>query len=145
MLTIVTDRGVKNRAMKVMRASGMTPTGVVRLMCSEGLVQRRIPFTLTREPSRAGIGMSESRAIECRLERDGTDGGTGERDDICLKLEPEEKQRIVLLARVLHEPQQPRGDVPRPDRLRAEGSAQVVSETELPPADSGNLHRLMHH
>lgn len=43
MLTIVTDRGVKDRAMKVMRASGMTPTGVVRLMCSEGLVQWRLP------------------------------------------------------------------------------------------------------
>ncbi len=63
------DSGIKERAMAVLEARGMSLSGAVRRMVTLGILEHRIPFEVTRDPVFAGAGMSDGLAKRCASTR----------------------------------------------------------------------------
>ena len=86
------DGGIKERAVKVLTANGMTMSGAVTAMARTGIEEMRLPFEISREPEIAGCGMSDEEAADLGIEKNGTDGRTGTPDRAMIRMSPEEKR-----------------------------------------------------
>ena len=91
-INLTVDKGVKERALKVLEAQGMTMSGALRAMVRVGIRQERMPFEVTREPEVAGIGMSDEDAAFYGIAQDGTDGRNGITCGISIKMPPLDKK-----------------------------------------------------
>ena len=91
-INLTVDKGVKERALKVLESQGMTMSGALRAMVRVGVRQERMPFEVTREPEVAGIGMSDEDAKYYGIAKDGTDGRNGITCGITIKMPPEGKK-----------------------------------------------------
>lgn len=76
-INLTVDKGIKERALKVLESQGMTMSGAVKAMVRISIRQSRIPFEVTREPEVAGIGMRDDDAEFYGIAKDGTDGRSG--------------------------------------------------------------------
>ena len=70
-ISLEIDSGIKQRAMAVLEARGMSLSGAIRRMVSLGILGHRIPFEVTRDPVFAGVGMTEALAERCGIDKDG--------------------------------------------------------------------------
>ena len=91
-ISLTVDKGVKERALKVLGAQGITMSGALKAMVRIGVRQERMPFEVTREPEVAGIGMSDEDAKYYRIPKNGTDGRSGITCGITIKMPPEDKK-----------------------------------------------------
>lgn len=91
-INLTVDKGVKERALKVLESQGMTMSGALRAMVRVGVRQERMPFEVTREPEVAGIGMSDEDAKYYGIAKDGTDGRNGITCGISIKMPPQDKK-----------------------------------------------------
>jgi addiction module RelB/DinJ family antitoxin len=91
-ISLTVDKGVKERALKVLCAQGITMSGALKAMVRVGIRQERMPFEVTREPEVAGIGMSDEDAKCYGIPKDGTDGRSGITCGITIKMPPEDKK-----------------------------------------------------
>ena len=91
-ISLTVDKGVKERALKVLGAQGITMSGALKAMVRIGVRQERMPFEVTREPEVAGIGMSDEDAKYYGIPKDGTDGRSGITCGITIKMPPEDKK-----------------------------------------------------
>lgn len=90
-INLTVDRGVKERALKVLSSKGMTMAGAIKAMVRVGIRQSRIPFEVTREEEVAGIGMSDEDASFYGIAKDGTDGRSGITCGMSIKMSPGDK------------------------------------------------------
>ena len=93
-INLTVDKGVKERALKVLESQGITMSGALRAMVRIGIRQERIPFEVTREPEVAGIGMRDEDAVFYGIIKDGTDGRKGITCGISIKMPPEDKKAM---------------------------------------------------
>ena len=93
-INLTVDKGVKERALKVLEAQGMTMSGALRAMVRIGIRQERIPFEVTREREAAGIGMKDEDAKFYGIAKDGTDGRNGITCGITIKMPPQDKKAM---------------------------------------------------
>ena len=91
-ISLTVDKGVKERALKVLGAQGITMSGALKAMVRIGVRQERMPFEVTREPEVAGIGMSDEGAAFYGIPKDGTDGRSGITCGITIKMPPQDKK-----------------------------------------------------
>lgn len=91
-INLTVDKGVKERALKVLESQGMTMSGAVKAMVRIGIRQNRIPFEVTREPEVAGIGMRDDDAEFYGIPKDGTDGRSGVPGGMTIKMSPGDKR-----------------------------------------------------
>ena len=91
-ISLTVDKGVKERALKVLSAQGITMSGALKAKVRIGVRQERMPFEVTREPEVAGIGMSDEDAKYYGIPKDGTDGRNGITCGITIKMPPEDKK-----------------------------------------------------
>ena len=71
------DSGIKERAMAVLEARGISLSGAVRRMVTLGILEHRIPFEVTRDPVFAGAGMSDGLAKRCGIDKEAEAAGGG--------------------------------------------------------------------
>lgn len=140
--------GIKERAMAVLKARGMSLSGAVRRMVALGILEHRIPFEVTRDPVFAGAGMTdglakrrgidkEAPARTGRPHRHGGEDGAG----------VQARDEAVLLRHV-RDAQRPRAHAPGAGRLRAaravrrlRGARHLESHRPLPRARTENQGR----
>ena len=91
-INIRIDNGIKERAVQVLAANGMTMSGAVTAMARVGIDKMRLPFEITREPDVAGCGMSDEEAHDLGIAKDGTDGRNEVPDRAMIRMSPEEKR-----------------------------------------------------
>ena len=60
-ISMEVDSGIKERAMAVLEARGMSLSGAVRRMVTLGILEHRIPFEVTRDPVFAGAASTRRR------------------------------------------------------------------------------------
>ena len=87
------DSGIKERAMAVLEARGMSLSGAVRRMVTLGILEHRIPFEVTRDPVFAGAGMNDGPAKRCGIGKE-TPARTGVPTGMVVKMEPEFKREM---------------------------------------------------
>lgn len=87
------DAGVKNRAMSVLEAKGMSLSGAIRRMVTLGILEHRIPFEVTRDPVFAGIGMSDCVAKHYGIDKKASPR-TGVVTGIVVKMTPDFKREM---------------------------------------------------
>lgn len=87
------DSGIKERAMAVLEARGMSLSGAVRRMVTLRILEHRIPFEVTRDPVFAGAGMSDGLAKRCGIDKEAP-ARTGVPTGMVVKMEPEFKREM---------------------------------------------------
>lgn len=87
------DSGIKERAMAILEARGMSLSGAVRRMVTLGILEHRIPFKVTRDPVFAGAGMSDGLAKRCGIDKEAP-ARTGVPTGMVVKMEPEFKREM---------------------------------------------------
>jgi addiction module RelB/DinJ family antitoxin len=93
-ISLEIDSGIKQHAMAVLEARGMSLSGAVRRMVTLGIMEHRIPIEITREPEVAGIGMSDEDAKYYGAPKDDTDGRNGITCGISIKMPPQDKKAM---------------------------------------------------
>lgn len=84
------DSVIKERAMAVLEARGMSLSGAVRRMVT---LEYRIPFEVTRDPVFAGADMSDGLAKRCGIDKEAP-ARTGVPTGMVVKMEPEFKREM---------------------------------------------------
>lgn len=92
-ISLEMDAGVKNRAMSVLEAKGMSLSGAIRRMVTLGILEHRIPFEVTRDPVFAGIGMSDCVAKHYGIDKKASPR-TGVVTGIVVKMTPDFKREM---------------------------------------------------
>ncbi|MDU1881088.1 MAG: type II toxin-antitoxin system RelB/DinJ family antitoxin [Eggerthella sp.] len=92
-ISLEIDAGVKNRAMSVLEAKGMSLSGAIRRMVTLGILEHRIPFEVTRDPVFAGIGMSDCVAKHYGIDKKASPR-TGVVTGIVVKMTPDFKREM---------------------------------------------------
>lgn len=92
-ISLEIDAGVKNRAMSVLEAKGMSLSGAIRRMVTLGILEHRIPFEVTRDPVFAGIGMSDCVAKYYGIDKKASPR-TGVVTGIVVKMTPDFKREM---------------------------------------------------
>lgn len=92
-ISLEIDAGVKNRAMSVLEAKGMSLSGAIRRMVTLGILEHRIPFEVTRDPVFAGIGMSDCVAKHYGIDKKASPH-TGVVTGIVVKMTPDFKREM---------------------------------------------------
>lgn len=92
-ISLEIDAGVKNRAMSVLEAKGMSLSGAIRRMVTLGILEHRIPFEVTRDPVFAGIGMSDCIAKHYGIDKKASPR-TGVVTGIVVKMTPDFKREM---------------------------------------------------
>ena len=92
-ISLEIDSGIKQRAMAVLEARGMSLSGAIRRMVTLGILEHRIPFEVTRDPVFAGAGMTEALAERCGIDKD-TPVRSGIPTGIIVKMTPEFKKEM---------------------------------------------------
>ena len=92
-ISLEMDAGVKNRAMSVLEAKGMSLSGTIRRMVTLGILEHRIPFEVTRDPVFAGIGMSDCVAKHYGIDKKASPR-TGVVTGIVVKMTPDFKREM---------------------------------------------------
>lgn len=92
-ISLEMDAGVKNRAMSVLEAKGMSLSGAIRRMVTLGILEHRIPFEVTRDPVFAGIGMSDCVAKHYGIAKKASPR-TGVVTGIVVKMTPDFKREM---------------------------------------------------
>ena len=92
-ISLEKDAGVKNRAMSVLEAKGMSLSGAIRRMVTLGILEHRIPFEVTRDPVFAGIGMSDCVAKHYGIDKKASPR-TGVVTGIVVKMTPDFKREM---------------------------------------------------
>lgn len=87
------DSGIKERAMAVLEARGMSLSGAVRRMVTLRILEHRIPFEVTRDPVFAGAGMSDGLAKRRGIDKEAP-ARTGVPTGMVVKMEPEFKREM---------------------------------------------------
>ena len=92
-ISLEIDSGIKQRAMAVLEARGMSLSGAVRRMVTLGIMEHRIPFEVTRDPVFAGVGMTDCLAERCGIKK-GMPILSGIPTGIIVKMTPEFKKEM---------------------------------------------------
>lgn len=92
-ISLEIDAGVKNRAMSVLEAKGLSLSGAIRRMVTLGILEHRIPFEVTRDPVFAGIGMSDCVAKHYGIDKKASPR-TGVVTGIVVKMTPDFKREM---------------------------------------------------
>lgn len=92
-ISLEMNAGVKNRAMSVLEAKGMSLSGAIRRMVTLGILEHRIPFEVTRDPVFAGIGMSDCVAKHYGIDKKASPR-TGVVTGIVVKMTPDFKREM---------------------------------------------------
>lgn len=92
-ISLEIDAGVKNRAMSVLEAKGMSLSGAIRRMVTLGILEHRIPFEVTRDPVFAGIGISDCVAKHYGIDKKASPR-TGVVTGIVVKMTPDFKREM---------------------------------------------------
>ena len=92
-ISLEIDSGIKQRAMAVLEARGMSLSGAIRRMVTLGILEHRIPFEVTRDPVFAGAGMTEALAERCGIDKDAP-VRSGIPTGIIVKMTPEFKKEM---------------------------------------------------
>ena len=92
-ISLEIDSGIKQRAMAVLEARGMSLSGAVRRMVTLGIMEHRIPFEVTRDPVFAGVGMTDCLAERYGIEKD-MPVRSGIPTGIIVKMTPEFKKEM---------------------------------------------------
>jgi addiction module RelB/DinJ family antitoxin len=92
-ISLEIDSGIKQRAMAVLEARGMSLSGAIRRMVTLGILEHRIPFEVTRDPVFAGAGMTEALAERCGIDKDAP-VRSGIPTGVIVKMTPELKKEM---------------------------------------------------
>ncbi|MBM6816677.1 type II toxin-antitoxin system RelB/DinJ family antitoxin [Olsenella uli] len=99
-LGVEVDQIIRDRAQSVMKANGMTIGGAVRRMVSLGIMEHRIPFNVTRDPTLAGVGMSDQVAEFYRIERSDF-SLSGVRVGVNIRMDPKFKSEMRTFCKAM--------------------------------------------